>query len=142
MEKRLLLAAVLSLAVLGLWELLVPKPPKPSAQKLPAAVSPLPPAATASGPASPAAPAPAPRQERLPAPVAAREETPATLANDLLRATFSNRGAVLTSLLLLRHTDDQKKPLELVRQLPAPAQRPLALDFPEKPELTARVASA
>ncbi len=140
MEKRLLLAAVLSLAVLGLWELLVPKPRKPSALRPPAAVSPLPPAATASSPASPAAPAPAPRQERLPTPVAAREETPATLANDLLRATFSNRGAVLTSLLLLRHTDDQRKPLELVRQLPAPAEKPLALDFPGNPELTARVA--
>jgi YidC/Oxa1 family membrane protein insertase len=140
MEKRLLLAAVLSLAVLGLWELLVPKPRKPSAQMPLAAVSPLPPAATASSPASPAAPAPAPRQERLPTPVAAREETPATLANDLLRATFSNRGAVLTSLLLLRHTDDQRKPLELVRQLPAPAEKPFALDFPGNPELTGRVA--
>jgi len=140
MEKRLLLAAVLSLAVLGLWELLVPKPRKPSALRSPAAVSPLPSAAAASSPASPAAPAPAPRQERLPTPVAAREETPATLANDLLRATFSNRGAVLTSLLLLRHTDDQRKPLELVRQLPAPAEKPLALDFPGNPELTGRVA--
>ena len=65
-----------------------------------------------------------------------------TLQNDLLRATFSNRGAVLTSLLLLHHTDDQKKPLELVRQLPAPAEKPLAVVFPENPELTGRVDGA
>ena len=141
MEKRLLLAAVLSLAVLGLWELLVPKPRKPPVQAAPAAVSPQPPALAASPAASASiAQAPAPAQEHLPSPVAAREETPATIANELLRATFSNRGAVLTSLLLLRHTDDHKKPLEMVRQLPAPAQKPLAIDFPGNAELTARVA--
>jgi YidC/Oxa1 family membrane protein insertase len=142
MEKRLLLAAALSLAVLGLWELLVPKPRKPPAQSPPAAVATSATTAAAQGPVSPAAPVTAQKQESLPAPAAAREETPVTLQNDLLRATFSNRGAVLTSLLLLRHTDDQKKPLELVRQLPAPAEKPLAVVFPENPELTARVAGA
>jgi YidC/Oxa1 family membrane protein insertase len=143
MEKRLLLAAVLSLAVLGLWELLVPKPRRPPAQAppAPAVASPQTPA-SAAGSAASAVAAPAPAQERLPGPVAAREETPATLANDLLRATFSNRGAVLGSLLLLRHTDDHKKPLEMVRRLPPPAQKPLALDFPGDPELTTRVAGA
>ena len=148
MEKRLLLAAALSLAVLGLWEFVGPKPRKPLAQSPPAAVSA--PSATAvaensakrPSPARPEEPVPGERPERLPAPVAGREETPATIENDLFRATFSNRGAVMTSLLLLRHTDDQKKPLELVRQLPAPAERPFSVDFPENPELTARVAGA
>jgi YidC/Oxa1 family membrane protein insertase len=142
MEKRLLLAAALSLAVLGLWELLVPKPRKPPVQSPPAAASPMASTAATGVPASPAAPAPVQKLQSLPAPVAAPEETPATLQNDLLRATFSNRGAVLTSLLLLRHTDDKKKPLELVRQLPAPAEKPLAVDFPGSPELTGRVAAA
>jgi YidC/Oxa1 family membrane protein insertase len=145
MEKRLLLAAVLSLAILGLWEFLVPKPRKTPAQASPAAVSPLASTPASQSPASaanPTAPAAAPRPERLASPVAAREETAVTLQNDLLRATFSNRGAVLTSLLLLRHSDDHKKPLDLVRQLPAPAEKPLAVDFPENPELTGRVAGA
>jgi YidC/Oxa1 family membrane protein insertase len=78
----------------------------------------------------------------LPAPVAGREEETAVIENGLVRATFSNRGAALGSLLLLRHTDDQKKPLDLVRQLPGSAGRPLALDFPGNVELTRRVADA
>ena len=69
MEKRLLLAAALSLAVLGLWELLVPKPRKPPAQSPPAVVSQPASTAAAQSPASaasPAAPAPAQKQESLP----------------------------------------------------------------------------
>jgi YidC/Oxa1 family membrane protein insertase len=59
-----------------------------------------------------------------------------TIENDVVRATFSNRGAVLASLVLLHHTDDQNRPLELVRALPDPSTRPLALVFPGNAELT------
>jgi YidC/Oxa1 family membrane protein insertase len=140
MEKRLLLAALLSLAVLAAWELLVPKPPKPPA-RAPTNVPPPPATVVAAGPAG-AVPPPEPAARSLPAPVAGREEKTAVIENGLVRATFSNRGAVLTSLLLLQHTDDQKKPLDLVRQLPGSSSRPLALEFPGNPELTRRVADA
>jgi len=55
---------------------------------------------------------------------------------------LSNRGAVLESLVLLKHTDDEGKPLELVRQVAPPAPRPLSLEFPTDPALTTRAASA
>ncbi len=147
MQKRLLLAAALSLAVLALWEVLVPKPPRPAtnaaAPGSPAAAVPrgVPSAASTSATAL-AAPAAAPREEHLPPPIAGRAEEVATVENDVVRATFSNRGAVVTSLLLLRHTDDEKKPLDLVRQIPPPALKPLAIDFPSNPELTRRVGEA
>jgi YidC/Oxa1 family membrane protein insertase len=147
MQKRLLLAAALSLAVLALWEVLVPKPQKPAtnaaAAGAPAAADT--PGVSTAAPTSAALPeasTAALRQERLPAPIAGRAEEVATVENGVVRATFSNRGAVLKSLLLLRHTDDEKKPLDLIRQLPPPAEKPLAIDFPGNPELTRRVGEA
>lgn len=147
MQKRLLLAAALSLAVLALWEVLVPKPQKPAtnaaaAEAPAAAVTPGVSTAAPTSAALPAASTAALRQERLPAPIAGRAEEVATVENGVVRATFSNRGAVLKSLLLLRHTDDEKKPLDLIRQLPPPAEKPLAIDFPGNPELTRRVGEA
>jgi YidC/Oxa1 family membrane protein insertase len=142
MEKRLLLAAVLSLAVLGLWELLMPKPRRPAVASpsgtgaTPAAVSPA--AQTAGQPAPP----PASKPVSLPPPVSGREEPPVIVENGLVRAAFSNRGAVLTSLLLLRHTDEAKRPLEIIRQLPPPAEKPLAIEFPSRPDLSGRVRDA
>ena len=146
MEKRLLLAAALSLAVLALWEFVQPKPQKhPAVRAAPA---------TSASVASPGAPTALPanaevltaaapaRAEPMPPPVAGRAEERPTLENDVVRAVFSNRGAVLTSLFLLRHTDDQKKPLDLIRQVPPPAQKPLAITFPGNAELTSRIGAA
>lgn len=134
MEKRLLLAAVVSLAVLFLWEWLAPKPPRRV----------VPPAAPAGSPATRAPAAPAAKGERRehPAPVRGAAESLVTISNDAVRATFSNRGAALTSFVLLRHTDDQDRPLELVRQLPDSALRPLGLEFAGEPEMTERVRQA
>ena len=112
-------------------------------RSLPQPSRPLPPAAAASSPASPAAPAPAPRPERLPTPGrrARRDAGDARERRSCARPS-PTAARSLTSLVLLRHTDDQKQPLELVRALPAPAAKPLALDFPGNPELTGRVAGA
>jgi len=74
----------------------------------------------------------APAAERI----AGTQEGLTTIENDVVRATFSNRGAVLTSLVLRRHFDDQKRPLELVRGLPDPATKPFAVVFPGNAELT------
>jgi YidC/Oxa1 family membrane protein insertase len=147
MEKRLLLAAALSLAVLALWEFVQPRPQKPP----PGRAAPATAGASVASPGLPTAPllnaevstAPAPASaEPLPAPVAGRAEERTTLENDVVRAVFSNRGAVLTSLFLLRHVDDEKKPLDLIRQMPPPAPKPLAITFPGNAELTGRVGAA
>ena len=135
MEKRVFLAAALSLGILFLWESFLPKPPaRPAAANRPTAVIEEPTPAPVAG-AEPATQPP-------PEPVSAQEETTATLANGVLRATFSNRGGVMTSLILLKHTDDQGKPLELVRQVPPPAPKPFAVEFPGHADWTQRQAQA
>jgi YidC/Oxa1 family membrane protein insertase len=142
MEKRLLLAAALSLAVLAAWELLIPKPKRPPQPVPPAVQATAPPAAaSASGPAPAAEASPAPARN-LPSPVSGRAEEKVVIENGLVRATFSSRGGVLASLVLLKHTDEKKNPLELVRQAPAGLARPLAIEFPGNPDLTRRVADA
>jgi len=136
LEKRLLLAAALSLAVLVLWEFVVPKPKPPARPAAP------PPAAVSPSPAASEAVSAAPSAAAAIAPVAAAEESATVLRNDVLELTLSNRGAVLSSVVLKKYTDDQKRPLELVRQLPPPATRPLAVEFPGREEDTKRVSAA
>jgi YidC/Oxa1 family membrane protein insertase len=132
-EKRLLIAAFLSLGVLLLWEWVGPKAPRratvpvvptPGAAILPTAVAPV--------------PTPAASAERI----AAASEGLTTLENSVARATFSNRGAVLTSFVLRKHFDDRGRPLEMVRSLPDPAKRPFALLFDGNAELTSATANA
>ena len=137
MEKRLLLAAALSLAVLLLWDFIVPKP-KPAPRPA------VPPAATASAagaPTPPSAPSAAPEAPAS-APVAAAEVSSTVLANDVLRLTVSNRGGVFASAVVPRYKDERGAPLELVRQVPVESPRPLALEFPGNADATARAASA
>jgi YidC/Oxa1 family membrane protein insertase len=144
-EKRLLLAAGLSLAVLILGEMLMPKPPKPVPARPGAAV------VTAARATSPGATSPgtgaAPSEPTASAaaaiaPVSAAEETATSLENGVLKLTITNRGAVVSSAVLPKYLDEQKRPLELVRQLPAPAPRPFALDFPGRKDATAEIAGA
>jgi YidC/Oxa1 family membrane protein insertase len=98
--KRLLLAAALSMGVLFAWQLLFPPPTPPVAPESPeATASPSPAAPTATPAAAPQPSAEAPPPAAA-APVAAESETLATLENRAARATFSNRGAVLTSFVL------------------------------------------
>jgi len=142
MEKRLILAAALSLGVLLLWEwLVVPRTSqRPRLTPSPAtAVSPL--SSTAAS-ATPAATAPAAPARPLPAAVSASTQETTTLANPVIRVRLSNRGGVIESLVLLKHTDDEGKPLEMVRQLPPPAPRPLSLEFPSDPAATSLSATA
>jgi len=150
MEKRLLLAAVLSLGVLFVWESIAaknaPKRPLPAAAATPG-VAGTSPAASASPSSSASVPAGAPAGAAsapvaaLP-PVAASQERTTVLQNDVVRATFSNRGAAMTSCVLLKHLDEAKHPLELVRPVAAPAPRPLSVIFPGRPDLDAKVSAA
>jgi YidC/Oxa1 family membrane protein insertase len=139
-EKRLLIAAGLSLAVLLLWELVIPKPrpATPPSGARAAAASPAP--AAASAPPSDAVPAAAPAA--VLAPVSAAAPATVVLENELLRLTLSNRGGVIESAILPRYREDQKRPLELVRHLPPPAPRPLAVTFPGRADLTEKAAAA
>src|SRR5512141_3522351 len=99
MEKRLLLAAVLSLGVLFVWESIAArnaaKRPVPGARPTAAApASAGSPGTTASGaataPGQPPAPAP-PAPVTPDAPVSASAEQTTVLQTELARATFSNR---------------------------------------------------
>jgi YidC/Oxa1 family membrane protein insertase len=137
LEKRLLVAAGLSLAVLIVWELVVPKPKRP-APRSPAPVL----TAPASFPAEAGVAAAPPSPARASAPVGAATETSTVIENAVVRLTLSNRGAVISSAVLSRYKDEQGRPLELVRQLPPPAPRPLALNFPGHPDSTARASTA
>ena len=77
-----------------------------------------------------------------PAPASADAETLTTISNDVVRATFSNRGAVLTSFVLAGHFDEQRKPLELVRSLPPELPKTLSLDFGADAATTKKVTQA
>ena len=124
-NRRLLLAALLSMGVLLLWQYLVPAPePAPAPAPSPAAAPPGAVAVAAeAGAASPAAapPAVATRARELPGePVEAPAEARVVLENAELRAEFSNRGAQLVSLVVKGKTADGGEPLELVRPRPEP----------------------
>jgi YidC/Oxa1 family membrane protein insertase len=133
-EKRLLVAAALSMGILLLWTKLFPGPAPTAAR---------PPAATTAPAAKAPAPTPAAASPAAPAePVSAAEETLTTVENGFLRAVFSNRGAVLTSLVLLKYRDAEGRPLELVRTLPPEAPKPFSLDFGSRTDLTEKLAKA
>lgn len=122
-ETRLLLATVLSIAVIAIWGYFYkpPVPPKPllaptqSPVGRPPATTPATtpttanPGAAAGGSAAPVAATPS-----APPPRAAATETSFVIENDLYRVSFSNRGAVVHSWELKKYTDDKGKTLDLV----------------------------
>ncbi len=127
--RRLLLAFVLSLAVIAIWYTLFPpakpKPPEPPpAQSQPAAPAPAP-----GAPSAPAAPTPAvPGQPVVaapaaPAPAAAAAEEEITLQSGRTVAVLTNRGAQLLSMMAPEKSDPKSGVLELVRQR-------VGLDYP------------
>jgi YidC/Oxa1 family membrane protein insertase len=119
-NRRLFLAAALSMAVLLLWQFVfpAPEPPAPTVAA-PVAVNELATAAAAT-PNSPAggAAAPAATAEATAAPPAApieaAQEERFFLENERLRAEFSNRGAVLVSLVLRGQAGAAGGELEMV----------------------------
>ncbi len=147
MEKRLLLAAALSLGVLILWEWLVPKPP-PSAARRVVSTAPASHSTTASAPESASSSTAMPARTStgplppLSAPIAATAVQSVLLENQLVRVRLSNRGGVIESFVLLKHTDDEGHPLELVRQSPATAPKPLSISFPSDAVASGRLSNA
>jgi YidC/Oxa1 family membrane protein insertase len=130
MEKRVLLAVVLSFVVLYGYQAMFPPPkpqPKPpvstgqGAAGTPAATPASPTGTTAEAPPPPGAPAPA-------ALVADTEERDVTFDNDSVTAVFTTRGGVLKSWRLKKYQDAARGPLELVpHAVPAGSARPFTL---------------
>jgi YidC/Oxa1 family membrane protein insertase len=129
MERRLLLAIVLTFVVLTAYQWLVPMQQAPMTQTAP-------PAATAQPPqASTASPAPAPPVVTTPAPPvqvdtvqADTAERTVTIENGVVRAVFSNRGATLTAWELLTYAGPDGRPVDLVpHDVPANQPKPFSL---------------
>jgi YidC/Oxa1 family membrane protein insertase len=141
MERRLLLAFVISAAILLAWSILFPPPqapvrPDPSAPReaapATASESPKPTAEEAADEVMPAA-----TEERpLPGATDAEREETVTLANDRIRIELTNRGAAIASYQLLGYDDDSGEVLDLVQTVPlSEATLPLQLMTSDGPDL-------
>lgn len=122
--RRLLLAFVLSLAVIAIWYTVFP-PAKPKPPELPPAAAPKAVPAPGAAPAVPGATAPGqpgqPAVTQAPAPVAvppaqAAAEERITLQAGRSRAVLTNRGAQLLSMVVPEKSDPRSGTLEMVRQ--------------------------
>jgi len=121
MEKRLLIAIVLSFVVLFAWQaLMVKKPPPEPAPPLPITSQPQTETQALPEPqklkAKTGEPAPQIKEDMPAADSAVSEERKASITVDtpFYRAVWSNVGAVLTSWRLKQHFDEVGEPLELV----------------------------
>jgi YidC/Oxa1 family membrane protein insertase len=119
MEKRLMLAIVLSILFFIGFQLLFVKP-KPQTAEAPAVT---PPAVSqtgtqAGGQAAPPSPEAKPIGQAAPAPdlkaTGAEAEKEVVVETSLYRAVWTNRGGVLKSWKLKKHLNDKKEPLEIV----------------------------
>ncbi len=126
MEKRLLIAAALSIAVLLVWDAITPKAAKSPSSPSPAA-APLTPGASSPAPASAPPPSATPAAP-APVPVAAAARESEIIDRPLYRAVVDNRGGVLTSFLLKKYDDDQGHRLEMVHRGDS-SDLPLELEF-------------
>jgi YidC/Oxa1 family membrane protein insertase len=142
MEKRLLLAFVLSAAILLAWSVIFPPPQRPAPEP---ATPPAETEETADGivdseePAAPAEDFAAVQEED---PIGAIDEViegaveeRVALANGVMDVVLSSRGAALTSYRLLAYDGDDGEPLDLVQTVPlADAAKPLQLITPDGPD--------
>jgi YidC/Oxa1 family membrane protein insertase len=139
MEKRLLLAFVLSAAILLAWSVVFPPPerqPPTAPDAVPSAAVPAeePIAATGDETSFPAATeVPAVTGEMAAAPptnevIVSLTEQEIELANDQIVVVLTNRGAAVSSYRLLGYDNDEGQPLNLIQTVPLPeATRPLQL---------------
>jgi YidC/Oxa1 family membrane protein insertase len=144
MEKRVLLAVILSFVVLYGYQAMFP-PPRPTPGETPAAGAPPAPGAT-TDPAVPGGQPPAPAQPLEPEPVETlvADETARDIVieNDHVLGVVSTRGGVIKSWRLKRYLDDNGEPLELVpANVPGNVAKPFSLLL-EDPAQTARLRNA
>jgi YidC/Oxa1 family membrane protein insertase len=125
MEKRLLLAFVLSAVIFALWSVLFP-PAKPPMTGPTVAATPTAPDA-AQAPAERLVTPAAPELEPQPIVVSDEEissdvEQRVRLVNDVVAVEFSNRGAAIVSFELLGYRGDEGEPLDLIQTIDHPAR--------------------
>ena len=130
MEKRFLLALVLSAAIFIAWSILVPQPaqaprpvqqvPTPSAQATAAAGT------TAATPVP--TPQPQPQAVKVTEAIGAEHPETVELVSDDLHLRLTSQGAAIASLVLSKYTDDEGRPLDLVKTVDLP-QRALPLQM-------------
>jgi YidC/Oxa1 family membrane protein insertase len=124
MERRLLLAIVLTFIVLTAYQWMMPVPqPQPTAERPPVA-------APAAQQPQPQTPAVAPPPAVAPVDIVRADTAERTIAieNGLVRAVFSNRGATLSAWQLDRYTGAGGRLVDLVpHDVPADQPKPLSL---------------
>src|SRR5262245_42951683 len=130
MDKKFLLAILLSFLVIYGWQVLFP-PPKPGTPpplRQPQQVTSAPSGANAP-PTEPVAPSQAAAGVEAPKPiVAAAAAQDVVVENPFVKARFNTRGGTLHSWQLLKYRDGLGKPLELVPQNIEDAARPFGLE--------------
>ena len=139
MERRVLIAVLLSFLVLYGYQAMFPPPPEPKPQQASKV-------ATAPNASAPAASNPAPSVQGVKVP--AEAEQPSAPARDVdvdnadVHAVFTTRGAVLKSWKLKKYRDDRKQPLEMIAGH-APPDSPLPFTLAvDDPALSAILAAA
>jgi YidC/Oxa1 family membrane protein insertase len=146
MEKRVIIAVVLSFVVLYVYQAMFAPPPPPQRPKgvqteqakgsaAPEAGQSAAPAAAPAGGASPAAGqapgSPAAGMGAVPPAAVVSADTEArdiVIESDTVHAVFTNRGAVLKSWRLNRYKDKAGKPVDLVPQTLADVARPFGIE--------------
>jgi YidC/Oxa1 family membrane protein insertase len=137
MEKRILLAVVLSLLVLIVYQAFVPQAPPEQMRKPGTAQSgtanPETPPGTTEPPAVPEAGAQGAAVAEAGTPLTADQSSrDIVVETDAVRAVFTNRGAELKSWSLKRYKDARGTAVELIPDRPADQPRPFSLGFDDK----------
>ena len=152
MERRVLLAVFLSFLVLVIYQRWLGPPPLPGdqidavqtgASNQGSAPPPSAPAGRAPDPDLPAAPPAAIDPDSFELLVSDAGPREIVVESDLVRATFTNRGAALMSWQLKQYLDETDRPVDLVPpQVESGQSLPFTLVVPGDPALTARLADA
>lgn len=136
MEKRILIAFVLSAVIFAVWSVLFP-PPKPvqrrqvsGTEAVESSVEELIVEEVAEG-----QPGDIEESVEVVDAIAATEVETLVLENDRMKLELSNRGAMITSLILKDFKGDDKEPLDLVQTVENPERtRPLQLVVDGRPD--------
>jgi YidC/Oxa1 family membrane protein insertase len=143
MERRVLIAVLLSFLVLYGYQAMFPPPPEPKPGQTTTSK-----AATAPKASGPTQANPTASVQGVPAAATAEAVTPSAPAREIeidnadVHAVFTTRGAVLKSWKLKKYRDDLQQPLEMIAGH-APADSPLPFTLAvDDPALSAKLAAA
>jgi YidC/Oxa1 family membrane protein insertase len=121
MEKRLLLAFVLSALIFAGWSVIFPPPAPPTAPPQSGVIVQEEVGEAGSPPEEPVDSAPTSEDAAVDeniSPIVGEVETTVRLANEMMEVELSNRGAMVTSMRLLHYFDDEGATLDLIQSVP------------------------